>query len=221
MATGTGATLGSVRRATRNPLVRLLMLAAPVVAIAACGGGGDDAPITPVEGQTTASATVSKRQFIERGDAICAEANAAIANLSAGGTIDPQALLSQERAITEGLLGSLRSLGTPGQGQAVLNRFYTASNNEVAILERQQTALERGDTTALTTLSTELAAARSEALLAGQEYGFSNCGAEGTTLLPTPTDGVPAPTTPTPEPVPDPGGTGGGNGGSSGGVSPD
>lgn len=196
------------------------MLAAPIVAIAACGGG-DDAPITPVEGQTTASATVSKRQFIERGDAICAEANAAIANLSAGGTIDPLALLSQERAITEGLLGSLRSLGTPGQGQAVLNRFYTASKNEVAILERQQTALERDDTTALTTLSTELATARSEALLAGQEYGFSNCGAEGTTSLPTPTESVPAPTTPAPAPVPDPGGTGGGSsGGSSGGVSP-
>ena len=210
-----------MRSLFRNPLVRLLSLAAPVAFVAACGGD-DDAPITPVEGQTTAAPAVSKRQFIERGDAICAEANAAIANLSAGGTTDPQALLSQERAITEGMLGSLRSLGTPEQSQAVLNRFYTASNNEVAILERQQTALERGDATALTTLSTELSAARSESLLAGQEYGFTNCGAEGTTLAPTtPTDGVPAPAPVTP--APDSGGTGsgsGGSGGSSGGVSP-
>ena len=210
-----------MRRLFCNQLVRLLALAAPVAVLGACGGG-DDAPITPVEGQTTAAPAVSKRQFIERGDAICAEANAAIANLSAGGTTDPQALLAQERAITEGMLGSLRSLGTPEQTQAVLNRFYTASNNEVAILDRQQTAVERGDATALTTLSTELSVARSESLLAGQEYGFTNCGAEGTTLVPTtPTDGVVTPA-PTPEPAPDSGGTdgGGGGGGSSGGVSP-
>ncbi len=116
-----------MRTLIRSPLARLLMLAAPIAVIAGCGGGSD-APLTPVEGQQTdAAPTISKRQFIERGDAICAEANAAIANLSAGGATDPLALLSQQRAITEGMLGSLRSLGTPTQSQDVLNRFYTAS----------------------------------------------------------------------------------------------
>jgi hypothetical protein len=205
-------------------LVRLLLLAAPVAVVAGCGGGSD-APITPVDAQTNAAPTISKRVFIERGDAICAEANAAIANLSAGGTTDAQTLLSQERAITEGMIGSLRSLGTPAQTQGVLNRFYNALNNQVTILERQQTALERDDAPALSTLTIELSTARSDALLAAQEYGFTRCGQAGTTLTPTPTDGVPAPA-PAPAPAPDSGGTGsgggggGGGGGGSGGVSP-
>lgn len=215
-----------MRSLIRRPSVRLLLLVAPIAVVAACGGS--DAPITPVDAQTTdAAATISKREFIERGDAICAEANAAIANLSAGGTSDPQTLLSQERAITEGMLSSLRSLGTPAQTQGVLNRFYTALNQEVAILERQQTALERADGPAFTALGTELSTARSDALVASQEYGFTRCGQAGTTLVAPPTDGVPTPT-PTPAPTPDPapgnsGGSGtggGGNGGSSGGVSP-
>ncbi|MGI9557546.1 MAG: hypothetical protein ACR2N5_06365 [Solirubrobacterales bacterium] len=212
-----------MRRVLRNPILRLLLLVAPAVIAVGCGGD-DDAEITPVEAQTDAVPTITKRELIERGDAICAEANAAIANLSASGTTDPLTLVSQERAITEGMLGSLQSLGTPEQNPGPLNRYYNAVSNEIAILDRQQTALERSDTASFTAFGAELTTARSDALLAAQEYGFLSCGQEGTTITPTtPTDGVPvAPETPAAPPPPtDGGGTGGGGGGgSSGGVGP-
>jgi hypothetical protein len=203
----------------RTPTLRVLLVVAPFALLAACGGGGD-APITPVDATTDTTPQLSKREFVERADAICAEANAAIANLATSGVTDPTLLVVQEREITSGMLGSVRTLGVPSGDEATLSAYFAAVQNQVTILERQQGALQNGDTAAAAAFGAELSAADFEALTAAQEFGFQRCGQEGEVLVPGPTDG-----TGVPDPVPSDGGTdsGGGDpgGGSSGGISPD
>ena len=205
-----------------------LLVAAPLALLVGCGGG-DDAPITAVTTETQTTPVLSKTEYIDQADGICAEANAAIANLTT--TTDQTLLISQEREITEGMLSSLRSLGTPTEDATTLESYLSEVEKQIKILEREQTAAQSGDTASLSTLSTELAAAKSAALTAAQTFGFEQCGQQGEVITPgAPTDTAPAPTpapTPTTPPAADGGGggvtppsDGGDAGGGSGGVSP-
>lgn len=222
-----------------RPGVVALMLA---IAALAVGCGGDDEPTTTVDngptGPTGPTGFSSKDEFIERADAICAESNAAIANLSSG-SVPEGVQADQELDITEGQVNSLDSLGTPPEDERTYDEFLSAMEEVVSGLERQQLAAERGEDTSA--VSAEVEAARAQASEAAEEFGFEECGQEGEALdgggeegedgvaeLPAPAPApAPAPEpTPAPAPAPPSGGTGqpapddGGGGGASGGVSP-
>jgi hypothetical protein len=232
--------------------VAIAASAAAVVAFAATGCGGDDSTIQSVSATTSSTSTtvaVSTEEFITAADARCAEANAAIANLSGDATVSSTAV-QQQLDITKQTLTGLQALGSPEDPDGSLDDFYAAMQEQVSVLKQQAAALASGDTAASDTLGVQLAQAESDAGTAAASFGLEECGQPGSTLsdgstttttpdpgAATPTATTPAaPVTPAPAPVtpaaPPTGGTGtggatgggapppAGGGGSSGGISP-
>jgi hypothetical protein len=213
--------------------------------IVACGGD-DDAPIVPVETTTAPVEALSQDEFISEADAICEEANAAIANLTGTTAAGSSSQIAEEREIVEGQLDQIQDLGAPSQDEATLNDFIDALEQLIDNLDKQELAAQRDDTAALAELEAEESTIRGEVLSAADEYGFKRCGEEGEatadtgagtgagTGVPAPAPEPAAPVAPAPAPAPaapapaapappsggtGTGGTGGGTGGS-GGVSP-
>ena len=199
-------------------------------ALLAVGCGGDDpAPIEPVPdaGEGQGPAALTKSEFTSQGDAICGEANAALAAPDTG-TVgsDPKLQATHELRITRSQLQSLQSLSPPDQDRSVLDRFLAALEDQVDALSSKQAAVEQGDDPSSADAEASSAAASAQA--AAQEYGFEECAnassapdAPVTTTVPTVT--TPAaptvPTTPVPTtPAPPTGGTGGAGGGTGGGT---
>ena len=180
-----------------------LALAAAVV-IAGCGG--DDDPIEPVttEATTEESGSVSQEDFIAEADPRCAEANAAIANLSTG-TETSSLASDQQLEITESLLGGLQAIGEPEDPDGSLTDYYNALEDEIAALEQQADAAASGDTATADSFESTISAVQTEAQSAAESYGFEECGQQGTALEPGDTSTTAVPTTPevpaTPVPV--------------------
>jgi hypothetical protein len=215
--------------------VATFLVAGALVPVAGCGG--DDAPITSVSAESTATTTAegsSDEEFLTAADALCAEAYAAIANLTS------ETSTAQELSITEGLLDGLQGLEPPSD--PALDSFFAALEDQVATLEEIEAATASGDTTTAASLEAELEVERSSALAAADEYGFDDCAQEGTSLpddgttttgepvtpapsattpavpvTPTTTTPAPVPTTPAPAPVAPPDTGGGTAGGDTGG----
>ncbi|HSJ17325.1 MAG TPA: hypothetical protein VK920_04480 [Solirubrobacterales bacterium] len=228
----------------RYVALALLVGAFAAGAIVACGGD-DDEPIVPVTTQTEPSdAATSKGEFVDEADAICEEANAAIAGLADTSAGDPSIQVAQEREIVEDMLDQIESLGTPDEDESTLEDFIDALEELARNLDSQELAAERDDTGSLAELETEATAIRADLATAAQEYGFRECGGEATAstdgtdlgaggsaggdtgVAPAPEPApsppaVPAPVEPAPAPAPPSGGTGGGTpdtGGDTGGT---
>lgn len=178
--------------------VATAIAAGALLAIAGCG---DDAPITSISTDASTTSTTeatSDADFVTEADSACAEANAAVAN----GDLSP----GQEAEITQGLLDDLQALDPPEDPSGALDRFFSALGDEVTALEDQEAAAASGSTAE----TTDLDQARSNAAAAASEYGFEDCGQEGTELPATssgsstttpsvaPSGTTPAPTATTP-----------------------
>ena len=157
-------------------------IGATVLAAAAIGvgcGGDDEDPITSVEngatGATGASTTIDA--FIDEADAVCAESNAAVANLASD---DPAEAASDELSITEGQVESLRSLGEPPEDPESWDEFLSAMDELVAALEREELAAQRGEDTS--EAASEAESALSDARSAAEDFGLEDCGEEGEAL---------------------------------------
>jgi hypothetical protein len=212
-----------------------LSLGGAIAAILVAAGCGDEesAPVVSVTGASGVSGVdgsqaLTKPAFIKQADAICAEANSAIADLGSA-TSDEAVQVSQKLEITRSELESLQALTPPDQDRATLSDFLTALKNEVDALTRASSAAAGGGDTSAA--DAEIATAESNAQQAATEYGFRECGnarsqptAQETLTTPTattpttpvtPTTTTPTVTTvpaPAPEPAPAPppsGGTGG------------
>jgi hypothetical protein len=226
-----------------------LSLGGAVAAMLVAAGCGDEesAPVVSVTGASgvsgvSGSQALTKPAFIKQADAICEEANSAIADLG-DATGDEATQISQELEITRSELESLQALTPPDQDRATLSDFLTALKNEVDALTRAASAAAGGGDTSAA--DAEVATAKSNAQEAATEYGFEECGnarsqptvqetpttptattpttpVTPTTTTPTVTTVPTTPTTPAPAPPPS-GGTGGappsgGTGGSAGGT---
>jgi len=232
----------------RGTTARLTAVAIGVLAIWGAGCGDDDSTTAAVTPATDATAgAVSTEEFITAADARCAEANAAIANLSTEESASATTI-QQELDITKETLKGLKSLGSPDDPDGSLADYYAAVEQEISLLGQEQSALATGDTVSAQAATAELEQARSDAQEAAESFGFEECGQEGapidagdttsgappatTTTAPVaPTTTAPvAPTTTAPVAPPPSGGTSGGTGtgggtggtggGSSGGISP-
>jgi hypothetical protein len=205
-----------------------------IVAIASAGGdGGSD--ITPVT--TSTAQAMTKGDFINSADSICAETATTIANLPGTDIADDA---QQELDYTKSELQQIRSLPQPEGGSSDLDAFFTALKDQIQSLTKQAEAAQSGDTATLDSLQTQLDAAESNVREAAQAYGFERCGEPGkastgggggtvtttapaTSTVPAPTTTPVAPTTTTPVTPPSGGSTpgtggGGGTGGGTGGT---
>lgn len=204
---------------SRSPLT-LLAVVLSTLALAACGGD-DDAPIEPITttAEETESAGLSVTQFVSRADPLCVEANVAITGLQQSAAAgDLATAAGQEREITEGVLAGVDAIPAPAEGKAPLRRYKAALQRQIEILDRREDAARGGESATYEMLGGELAQAKADALVAATEFGFEECGQEGTTLegetapggstggSPPPATGGAAPptTAPTPAPAPAP-----------------
>jgi len=160
-----------------------------VATVVLAGCGDEEAPIEPLgtEAETTSSSSVETPEFIQSADARCAEANAAIAALTAG-SADGSLVAFQQAEITQELLGGLQSLGSPEDPSGDLGRYYGALEDEIAALEQQGEA-------AVSPSSPEgpLAAAQEEAASAAEDFGFEECGETATPVTPGDSDATAVP----------------------------
>jgi hypothetical protein len=227
-----------------------LTVAAGATLLAGCGGGSSSTAVTGASGASGASGpsgatALTKGQFIKQADAVCGEANTAIADLSGGATTGDEATqVSQKLEIVRSEVQSLQALKAPSEGSSTIKDYLAALKNEVDALERENTAVaSNGDTTAA---ESEFANAQANAEAAATDYGMKECGTAkarhtqagvSTTAVPTtptttspPVTTTPTTTTPVPSTVPTPptttatiqgappsGGNGGGTAGGTGG----
>jgi hypothetical protein len=207
--------------------LRLIHALAAVVGAAlvlsACGG--DDSPEQPIIIPTeTTTGSLGKDEFIEEADAVCAEANAAIAEFVANG--EGFSASGEIASLRASVIDELQALGPPDDDRATYDSFIAGFEAQVEAGEKIALANERGADTA--EFETELDAAQAETLTAAESYGFTECGQEASASSTGTSDtGAAAPSAPvTPAPsTPDTSGggvgdTGGDTGDGGGGVSP-
>jgi hypothetical protein len=241
-----------VRSVTLAPRMKGLLVgtacAACAAALVACGGD-DDAPIVPVQTTTSDVTALDEEEFVDQADAICAEAYAAIAAVSAEES-DTASQVSSQRDLYESLLDQLEGLGPPPEDAGAFDDFTQALQRVVDALDKQELAAEREDTASVDELALEVDTAVADAQAAADDFGLKDCAREGdipvtgtgaggdtgeapapaAPATPAPAEPAPAPAEPAPapvepapapaEPAPPSGGTGGTSPGGSGGVSP-
>ena len=145
--------------------VAIATSAAAILVFPIAGCGGDDSTIQSVSGATSTSsapAAVATDEFITAADARCAEANAAIANLSTD-TAASSTTVQQQLSITKQTLSGLKALGEPEDPDGSLADFYSAMQDQISTLKQQQAALASGDTAASESLGVDLDQAMSDA----------------------------------------------------------
>lgn len=166
---------------TSRRLLAILPLVA--LAIAGCGGGGDDetTALAPVE--TTETTALSKEELLAQGDAICAEVNAAVG--SAGSTSSAAgAQVVQVAGLYEGMVERLKGLGPPSDESAGYSEFISSAEALAQAEDNVKLAYEREEGEALSTASAEVSSTLSKFESAASAFGFEQC-AE-TPVAPTP-----------------------------------
>ena len=120
--------------------VAIATSAAAILVLPIAGCGGDDSTIQSVSGATSTSsapAAVATDEFITAADARCAEANAAIANLSTDAAAS-STTVQQQLSITKQTLIGLKALGEPEDPDGSLADFYSAMEDQISTLKQQQ-----------------------------------------------------------------------------------
>jgi hypothetical protein len=154
-----------------KPLALASLLAA--LAIAGCGGGGDDTTQATVAETTEAPASLSKEDLISQGDAICSEVNAAIGSIGASAA-DTQTQVTQTADLYTGMVESITDLGTPEES-AGYSDFIQAAEELAKVEGEAKLAAEREDTATLGEVATEAAPILEEFQAEAAIYGFEDC----------------------------------------------
>jgi hypothetical protein len=155
----------------RHTLPLALLIAS--LAIAGCGGGGEDSTATTTAATTEATTALTKAELVEQGDAICAEVNAAVGTVGASSaeTGNPAAQVAD---LYSGMVASLKNLGTPAETDGYAE--FSSAADELSTAEGEiKLASERSDAPGLETAESNASAALSSFQEAAQEYGFEDC----------------------------------------------
>ncbi|MGH2817833.1 MAG: hypothetical protein ACRDJS_05160 [Actinomycetota bacterium] len=139
---------------------RIVVLAAlPLIALQACDGG------------------LSKEEFIEAADEICAEADERSQDLEP--PTNPQALrefVERAERITRQLVDGLRELEPPGGDEDTIEQMIGKIEEAIGYLPGIERAARLSDVAAIQQLGARLQAAASEANRLARDYGMKNCG---------------------------------------------
>jgi hypothetical protein len=156
----------------------LIALSLTALALAGCGGGGEDS--TESTATTEAPAALTKAELISQGDAICGEVNAAVGSVAASESPDQTAQVAN---LYIGMAESIKRLGTPVEETGYAE--FIAAADELSTIEGEvKLAAEREDTAAAEEAASEAGAALEEFGTEAKAYGFEDCGDEP--VAPTP-----------------------------------
>ncbi len=157
--------------------LRTSLIALPVaaLAIAGCGGGGSgDSTASAPATTTEAAPAVSKFALISKGDAICAEVNAAVGSVGASSS-EPASQVVQVSDLYINLVDDIKNLGTP-EDSADYSEFIAAAEALSKAEGEAKLAAERGDSAALGAAAEKAAPALEEFEATAGSYGFEQCG---------------------------------------------
>ncbi len=168
-----------------------LLFALPIVAlaIAGCGGGGDDSTVSAPATTEATTTALSKAELIEQGDAICAEVNAAVGTVGAS-SAETGSPAAQVADLYSGMIASLKNLGTPAEADGYAE--FSSAADELSTAEGEvKLAAERSDAPGLETAESNASAALSSFQEVAEEYGFEDCseGPSAPTASATPESG--------------------------------
>lgn len=163
----------------------LIALSLGGLALAGCGGGDDET--TESTATAEAPAPLSKADLISRGDAICAEVNAAVSSVAASESGDETERVA---SLYIGMVESLKNLGAPAEETGYPE--FVAAAEELAKVEGElKLAAERGDAEGLEGASASAVPALEAFEDQAAQYGFEECGEEPT--APSPSGNATAP----------------------------
>jgi hypothetical protein len=152
-----------------------LFLAALALAIAGCGGGGEETTDS-IAATVEEPQTLTRDELVEQGDAICAEVNAAVGALGTetGEGAVPETIERTSNLYT-GMVERLQDLGTPEGDDGSYAKFMEAAEELAKVEGEVKLAAEREDTAALGEAATEATPALEEFQSQAAIYGFEEC----------------------------------------------
>lgn len=149
----------------------LLFLPVVVALLAGCGGGDDSTESTPVATIPTTTAP-TQAELLERGDAICAEVNAAVGTV--GASTEAGGSAGQAAGLYAGMVDSLKGIGVPQESEGY-PEFIAAAEALSTAEDEVKLASEREDTAALESAESNASTALADFQSAAEEYGFEAC----------------------------------------------
>ncbi len=149
-----------------------LSLLVVVALLAGCGGDGDDPTESAPVATTPTVETVTQAELLERGDAICAEVNAAVGTV--GSSAEAGGSAAQTAGLYAGMVDSLKGIGAPREAEGY-PEFIAAAEALGTAEDEVELAAEREDTAALESAESNASTALASFQEAAEEYGFEDC----------------------------------------------
>ena len=144
-----------------------IWVAAALVVLGACSNG------------------LSKEEYIEQADRICAEADAKTQDIEPPKSpAELGEFVDEAEEVTARLLADLRELEAPEEGRETIQQMLQKIEEAMGYLPEIEEAARRRNTQELTTIAQRLQAAASEANSLAQEYGLETCGQSQTAPVP-------------------------------------
>lgn len=138
---------------------------AGVLFLAACGGDGGE--------------RLSKDEWIEQADAICAQADEDVEALTEPTQLDEIPEFTDTASeISRGALSDLRALQPPEEDQATVDEMLDLVEHQIEIGEQIGEAAEDGDQDEVQRLADESDPIESEADEKARQYGLKDCGSD-------------------------------------------
>jgi hypothetical protein len=162
-----------------------MLLALTALAVAGCGGGGDETEATTPTVEEPAALT--QDELIEQGDGICAEVNAAVGALTSSESEEAGTPEQSEKVanLYLGMVERLQDLGAPEEADSTFTKFSEATEQLAKVEGELKLAAEREDVAAMEEAGQEASAALEEFQSQAAIYGFEDCSDEPGSL-PTP-----------------------------------
>jgi cell division septation protein DedD len=171
----------------RRRLVALSVIAGVfilfVLLIRGCGGNDDQSTEPLSVGTTGASGaagvtSLAQPDYIAQADPICLEANTSLDHVDEA---DAAKADSQKSQIVAGELQQLQTLPPPDGATDKLDKFLSSLQKQSLAYKDRSTAQDRGDTAAVSELTTTLEGLQAKAATDAKTFGFKVCGDLGKT----------------------------------------
>jgi hypothetical protein len=149
----------------RPPLISLGIVVLTLAVLAGCGSGGG-------------TTTLSKSDFIAKGDEICKRAHDQFAEVQKNppSTAEGFATLTQKLIeISESELSQIRALDAPEEVQPALNRYLKARQQGIALLKKGLAAAKNDNPQAYAKAQSKVANGQVQRLKLAQAVGFNEC----------------------------------------------